>query len=123
MADQATQPVLTAGQTEETGRAPWYVGLIAIWNATLTFLGECALLTGQAALWMTRGGIDFRDLLTQMAAIGADSVWIVLVITTATGAVFALYTTNLALQIGFTQFVGGTMGYAFLNELGPVLGG
>mgnify|MGYP001791750433 CR=1 FL=1 len=58
-----------------------------------------------------------------MSAVGADSIWIVLVITAATGAVFALYTTNLALQIGFTQFVGGTMGYGFLNELGPVLGG
>src|SRR5205085_10735373 len=53
----------------------------------------------------------------------ADSIWIVLTITTATGAVFSYYTTTLALQIGFTQVVGGTLGYGFLNELGPVLGG
>jgi phospholipid/cholesterol/gamma-HCH transport system permease protein len=122
MADQATKPKAAAEETE-TGRASWFGGIIAFLSATLTFLGETTLLTGQAILSVMRGGLDIRDLLTQMASIGADSIWIVLVITSATGAVFALYTTNLALQIGFTQFVGGTMGYGFLNELGPVLGG
>jgi phospholipid/cholesterol/gamma-HCH transport system permease protein len=100
-----------------------FSGVIALWTGTLTFLGESALLTGQTLRWIVRGGIDVRDLVTQMALIGADSIWIVLVITAATGAVFALYTTSLALKIGFTQFVGGTMSYGFLNELGPVLGG
>src|SRR5579872_5260957 len=75
----------------------------SLWTVTLTFLGESSILAGQAFRWMVRGGIDLRDLITQMALLGADSIWIVLAITTATGAVFELYTTTLALKIGFTQ--------------------
>ena len=99
-------------------------GLATLVNAVLTFIGESALLAGRFVTSIVRGGVDMRDLMTQMAAIGADSIWIVLVVTTATGAVFSLYTTALANSVGgLTQFVGGTLGYAFLNELGPVLGG
>lgn len=124
MAQHATQPKESAPPEQaDVARSPRLAGLISLWTGTLTFLGEAALLTGQTFQWIVRGGIDVRDLVTQMALIGADSIWIVLVITAATGAVFALYTTSLALKIGFTQFVGGTMSYGFLNELGPVLGG
>ena len=99
-------------------------GLATLVNAVLTFIGESALLAGSFVTSIVRGGVDIRDLMTQMASIGADSIWIVLVVTTATGAVFSLYTTALANSVGgLTQFVGGTMAYAFLNELGPVLGG
>ncbi len=70
-----------------------------------------------------RGGVSVPDVIGQMASIGFDSIVIVLTITTATGAVFAFYTANLAMQIGFTSFVGGTVAYALLNELGPLLGG
>jgi phospholipid/cholesterol/gamma-HCH transport system permease protein len=123
MADQATQPKAERKPTGPAGIGFRFSGVITLWTGTLSFLGEVALLTGQTFRWIVRGGIDVRDLLTQMALIGADSIWIVLVITAATGAVFALYTTSLALKVGFTQFVGGTMSYGFLNELGPVLGG
>ncbi len=94
-------------------------GLLAV----LTFLGETGLLSVQAVGSIARYGVNVGDLLNQMAAVGADSIWIILTITCATGAVFAFYITNLAVQIGFTQFVGGTLSYGFLNELGPVLGG
>jgi phospholipid/cholesterol/gamma-HCH transport system permease protein len=92
-------------------------------SALLSFVGEAAILSGQTLSAILRGGLAFRDLLTQMSAIGVDSIWIVLVVTTATGAVFAFYIASLSRSIGFTGFVGGTLGYAFLNELGPVLGG
>ena len=123
MADQATQPKLEAKSAGDGETGSRLSGLIALWTGTFSFLGEVTVLTGQTIRWIARGGIDVRDLITQMALIGADSIWIVLVVTAATGAVFALYTTTLALKIGFTQVVGGTMSYAFLNELGPVLGG
>ncbi len=123
MASNVTQSKESVAPVEQPVRPPWFAGVFALWTGTLTFLGEVAILTGQTIRWIVRGGVDVRDLLTQMALIGADSIWIVLVITAATGAVFALYTTSLALKIGFTQFVGGTMSYGFLNELGPVLGG
>jgi phospholipid/cholesterol/gamma-HCH transport system permease protein len=123
MASEATQLTQPSKPAAGAGSRFGLGGLIGIWTGTLNFLGEVAILTGQTLRWIARGGIDLRDLLTQMALIGADSIWIVLVITAATGAVFSLYTTSLALKIGFTQFVGGTMSYGFLNELGPVLGG
>ena len=122
MSDQATK-------TENTPQIPiskpehWSLKPLSALTGVVINLGEIALLTWQSILSILRGGFDTRDLLAQMSSLGADSVWIVLAITSATGAVFALYTTNLALQIGFTQFVGGTMSYGFLNELGPVLGG
>ena len=123
MSSDVTQPKETLKPLEPPDRPAWYAGVVAIWTGSLSFLGEITILTGDTIRWILRGGIDVRDLLTQMALIGADSIWIVLLITAATGAVFALYTTTLALKIGFTQFVGGTMGYGFLNELGPLLAG
>jgi phospholipid/cholesterol/gamma-HCH transport system permease protein len=92
-------------------------------SALLSFVGETTILAGQTLAAIVRGGLALRDLVGQMAAIGVDSIWIVLVVTTATGAVFAFYISSLSRSIGFTGFVGGTLGYAFLNELGPVLGG
>lgn len=92
-------------------------------SALLAFVGEAAVLSGQTLAAIVRGGLSLRDLLAQMSSIGVDSIWIVLVVTTATGAVFAFYIASLSRSIGFTGFVGGTLGYAFLNELGPVLGG
>jgi len=123
MAAPSTQLNDGANPGPQAERPPWLNSLFSLWTGLFSFLGEAAILSGQTAQWIIRGGVDLRDLLGQMALIGADSIWIVLVITSATGAVFALYTTNLALKIGFTQFVGGTMSYGFLNELGPLLGG
>ena len=122
MSDQAIKkelpPSIPAPKTVRWFQQPFDALLGVVSN-----LGEISILTWQSLLSILKGGFDTRDLITQMASVGADSIWIVLAITSATGAVFALYTTNLALQIGFTQFVGGTMSYGFLNELGPVLGG
>ena len=111
-----------AAQTDTTPPPPSGIGVAV--NSVLVFVGECAQLAGRFVASIFQGGVNARDLMTQMASIGADSVWIVLVVTTATGAVFSLYTTRLAQSVGgLTAFVGGTLGYAFLNELGPVLGG
>lgn len=123
MADEAAKRKPTTGETAALQPAKRPNILLGGFEAVLTFLGETGLLTAQSIGTILRGGVNIGDLLMQMAAIGADSIWIVLVITSATGAVFAFYITNLSLQVGFTQFVGGTLGYGFLNELGPVLGG
>jgi phospholipid/cholesterol/gamma-HCH transport system permease protein len=98
-------------------------GLFGALETFFAFVGETSILAGQVALEIARGGVKFSDLVAQMAAVGADSIWIVLIVTTATGAVFAYYVTNLSLQLGYTAFVGGALGYGFLNELGAVLGG
>ena len=123
MANEAVQQKPgTALAVEEIAPRPGGVSFAV--NSVLTFVGEATLLAGRFIGSIAQGGVNVRDLMTQMAAIGADSIWIVLVVTTATGAVFSLYTTTLAQSVGgLTAFVGGTLGYAFLNELGPVLGG
>ena len=123
MADEAA-PHTGIGSQAELGDARQTPGVVSRYlGALLTFLGEIASLTAQTVREIVRGGVSVSDLIAQMASIGADSLAIVLVITTATGAVFSFYTANLALQIGFTSFVGGTVAYGLLNELSPVLGG
>lgn len=98
-------------------------GVFRVVRDFLTFVGEVALLSWQALTTLLRGGVDMRDVIRQMASIGTDSVGIVLANNIATGIVFAMYTAMLALQIGLPDFVGGTLAYAFLNELGPMLSG
>ena len=93
-------------------------------RSLVDFVGEVTILAGNAIGSIFHGGFEMRDLINQMASIGVDSVWIVLIITSATGAVFAFYISTLTKQFGgFDQFLGGTVSYSFLNELGPTLGG
>jgi phospholipid/cholesterol/gamma-HCH transport system permease protein len=122
MAEERANPQPT---TRKRVRLPDEAGreVVTGFHALLVFLGDTAQLAVQALGTLLRSGLDMSELLKQMAAIGADSIWIVLTITSATGAVFAFYTATLALQFNYTEPVGGTLAYGFLNELGPVLGG
>jgi len=123
MAEQAAKQKTNtgiAGQTEDvpTIKRPGPI------RRFVDFIGEATILAGQAFTSILHGGFEMRDLINQMSAIGVDSVGIVLIITSATGAVFAFYIATLTKQFGgFNQFLGGTIGYSFMNELGPTLGG
>jgi phospholipid/cholesterol/gamma-HCH transport system permease protein len=121
MANQGVNRRQAAVPTQARANKP--SGFLEWLNGALANIGEAAILAWQTILAIATGKVAVRDLVNQMAAIGADSLGIVVLITTATGAVFALYTSNLAVQRGFTQFVGGAIAYTILNELGPVLGG
>lgn len=96
--------------------------LFSLVQTGLAFIGDNAVLAAETVRTLLRGGLSLRDLIVQMATLGSDSIWIVLVIASATGAVFAYYVANISLSVGYTGFVGGSIAYAFLNELGPVLG-
>ncbi len=87
------------------------------------FAWDALKLSGETLSTIFTGRFSVRDLIVQMASIGVDGVWIVVAIAMSTGAVFALYTSTFALSFGFAEAVGGTIAYAELNELGPVLGG
>jgi phospholipid/cholesterol/gamma-HCH transport system permease protein len=91
--------------------------------ATLEFLGETVGLFVRALGFVVRGRFSLRDLLTQMAAIGVDSLPIVVATCLSTGAVYAFYTSGVFVRFGATNFVGGTLTLSFLLELGPVLAG
>jgi len=123
MSDQVAKQKAPARPRTKAPKAGEPVGMIAWIDAILEFIGEITVLTAQSFGVVVSGQLNVGDLVRQMAEIGADSLFIVMLVATATGVVFAYYTTNLAAQVGFTGFVGGTLGYAFLNELGPVLGG
>ncbi len=99
------------------------VGFFEALSGILEAVGDSAILAWNTLITVLQGGISPRDLLAQMSAIGADSMFVVLIVTTSTGAVFALYAARQAMQFGFAQFVGGGIAYTFFNELGPVLGG
>ena len=85
----------------------------------LTYIGEIALLLGQAGRALGRQGVDVRDLFDQMAAIGVNSVPIALLTSLASGAVIALYFTPFLMQYGAGSFVGGVMALAVSRELTP----
>jgi phospholipid/cholesterol/gamma-HCH transport system permease protein len=89
----------------------------------LVFLGENALLAMRAIGVLLRGRLHLRNTLLQMAAIGVDSLPIVLASCVSTGAVYAFYTSDIFVRFGATNFVGGTLTLSFLLELGPVLAG
>lgn len=89
----------------------------------LAFVGETWLLALRSLGYVFRGRLSLRDTLAQMAAIGVDSLPIVVITALSTGAVFAFYTVGVFLRFGAVQFIGGTLTLSFLLELGPVLAG
>ena len=90
---------------------------------TFFFVGDAFLLAARAIGFLIRGQFSLRMTLMQMAAIGVDSLRIVIAACLSTGAVFAYYTADTFVKFGATQFVGGTLTLSFLLELGPVLAG
>ncbi len=90
---------------------------------SIRFFSHTLTLAGQTLSTLLTGRFALRDLLQQMSSIGVDAAGIVLIMAITSGSVFALYTASLASSMGFTEIVGGTLAYAFFNELGPVLGG
>ncbi len=102
---------------------PQAPGGLQLLSGALRFLGETWILAVTALGFVGRGQVSVRNTLQQMSAIGVGSLPIVLAITFSTGAVFAFYTASVFVKFGAVNFVGGTLAYGFLNELGPVLGG
>lgn len=123
MADQAAEPKTHTDPSDPTDH-PLLVKRPGPLRRLVDFIGDATILAGQTFATIFHGGFEIRDLINQMSAVGVDAVWIVLIITAATGGVFAFYIATLTKQFGgFNQFLGGTVGYSFLNELGPTLGG
>ena len=92
-------------------------------TSLLTYIGELALLLGQAATALGRQGVDARDLLDQMAAWASTPSPIALLTSLASGAVIALYFTPFLNRYGAGSFVGGVVALAVSRELTPVLTG
>jgi phospholipid/cholesterol/gamma-HCH transport system permease protein len=89
----------------------------------LTFIGEFAMILGEAIWRLFRRPMEWREMVNQMAFIGAASVPIVALTSFFSGAVLALYTGEFLLDFGGERFVGGTVGLSMAREIGPVLAG
>ena len=85
------------------------------------FIGESAILTWRALGFILRGKIDVRDTFNQMATIGVNSLPIVLVTVSFSGAVLALYMAQLVVKWGLGSFTGAVVGLSIVREIGPVL--
>ena len=120
MSDQAVKKTKAEPKANRRGQSrTTFRWLGGFWHSFL----EIFSLTEQTIVALFTGQVAVGDIIEQMAVIGVDGVWIVMTVSAASGAVFALYTATLALQFGFPNAVGGTLAYSFFNELGPVLGG
>ncbi len=85
------------------------------------YIGGITLLFFQTVMWFFRLDIRFKLTLNQMALLGANSVFIVLITTFFTGAVVSLQLAGLAVKYGLGKFVGGGVAIAMCRELGPML--
>ena len=83
--------------------------------------GRITLLTG--ATLRRLGMADGREVLRQMALLGADSLPIVLMTILCTGMVFSVQTAKEFVRFGAASSVGGIVAIAMARELVPVLTG
>ncbi|MFW5697731.1 MAG: MlaE family ABC transporter permease [Fimbriimonadaceae bacterium] len=92
-------------------------------RAVLVFVGECTILLFSAFGRFFRKPLEIRETFAQMAFIGVASVPIVALTTFSSGAVIALYSSDLLNQYGAASLAGAAIGLATVNEIAPVLAG
>jgi len=91
--------------------------------AFLTFVGEVAIIFGDALRRSMRRPFEFGETVSQMAFIGVASVPIVALTGFFSGAVLSLYLSEFLGRYGATTFVGATVGLTVTREIGPVIAG
>lgn len=90
-------------------------------NKFFGFIGEFGILLGRSLRFIVRGAIDAKDTINQMATIGVESLPIVLITVTFSGAVLALYMSQIVVRWGIGSYTGGVVGISIVREIGPVL--
>lgn len=90
-------------------------------NEFFGFIGEFFILLGRTLRFIAKGCIDLKDTITQMAFIGVASLPIVLITVAFSGAVLALYMSQLVVQWGVGSYTGAAVGISIAREIAPVL--
>ncbi|MDO8684386.1 MAG: ABC transporter permease [Armatimonadota bacterium] len=90
-------------------------------NRFFEFIGNSSILFVQAWSYILRGSLNLRSTIGQMAAIGVDSLPIVLVTVAFSGMVLALYSAQTLVKWGVGSVVGGGVALSIVREIGPVL--
>ena len=89
----------------------------------LEYVGDVTTLFLRTLQLIFSGKIHARDVLSQMAIIGFDSLPIALLTIAFSGAVLALHTAFQAHRFGLDSFVGYMVAVTMSREVGPVLAG
>lgn len=90
-------------------------------NRFFGFIGEFSILLGRSLRFIFRGAVDVKDTVAQMATIGVESLPIVLITVSFSGAVLALYMSQIVVRWGIGSYTGGVVGISIAREIGPVL--
>jgi len=91
---------------------------LKIWGQRLL---AAILLGGQVLVHLLKGKIHRRNTVEQMAAVGPESLLIVLVTAAFVGMVFTIQVTREFINFGAVTAVGGVLSLALSRELAPVI--
>lgn len=84
-------------------------------------LGAATLLGGQVLIHLLQGKIYRRNTLEQMAVVGPDSLFIVVLTASFVGMVFTIQVSREFINLGAGTAIGGVLSLALIRELSPVL--
>ncbi len=87
----------------------------------LAFFGETSELHLRTVVHLSRGNIELRPTIAQMANVGVSSLPIVAVTMLFSGMVFAWHVADQASSLGAGQYVGWVVAETMARELGPAL--
>lgn len=105
------QPITALTQTKSTSSlSKWFQRLLA-----------AIVLGGQVIFHLLTGKIHRRNTLEQMAMVGPDSLFIVLITASFVGMVFTIQVAREFINFGAGSAVGGVLAIALARELAPVL--
>ncbi len=90
---------------------------------TLNFVGECVVLVGDVLKRLLTRPQEIAETLHQMAFVGVNSIPVVVLTTLSSGAVIALYTSEVLVEYGASSLAGGAIGLTVIREMAPVLAG
>jgi phospholipid/cholesterol/gamma-HCH transport system permease protein len=114
--------------TKELVSAPFSVtgelsiGIIQICLNTLDFIGQFFIFFFQSFKFIFRGGLRFNAIVQQMAFLGADSVFIVVLCLGFTGLTLASILAQQIETLSYgSELIGGAMAWSMGKELAPVL--
>lgn len=87
------------------------------------FAGRSAILFFEALIYIVTGACSPLETVRQMSFVGVKSIPIVVLTVSFSGAVMSLFTAELFVRFGATDFVGGMIGRSMVVEIAPVLTG
>ncbi len=89
-------------------------------QSALDRIGYLFIFLWEALCFIVQGKINWRQTLSQAAAIGFDSSLMAIIICVISGSVLALQTASKFAQTGADSYVGGLVALAVVREIGPI---